>query len=118
MGLRGKGAGAQHRYTIERRYQRFLDLPWRIRVRAFSERPFRVCPPAAPAATSHLSLSLSACLVLSLFFFSLSLITRARARARTLAGAGPQVRGSTWHEVLSPAETAPLLHLEIRDAQR
>jgi hypothetical protein len=31
MGLRGKGAGAQHRYTIERRYQRFLDLPWRIR---------------------------------------------------------------------------------------
>jgi len=30
MGLRGKGAGAQHRYTIERRYQRFLDLPWRI----------------------------------------------------------------------------------------
>lgn len=28
MGLLGKGAGAQRRYTIERRYQRFLDSPW------------------------------------------------------------------------------------------
>ena len=35
MGLLGKGAGAQRRYTIERRYQRFLDSPWRTRRSTF-----------------------------------------------------------------------------------
>lgn len=37
MGLLGKGAGAQRRYTIERRYQRFLDSPWRTAVQHFYE---------------------------------------------------------------------------------
>jgi len=81
MGLRGKGAGAQHRYTIERRYQRFLDLPWRIR-RAYFRDGGTIAPsffPLVPPCRARF------------FFFLLFqlLVTHRRPRARSLAVTDP-----------------------------